>query len=234
MILALTSDTMPPGQMYDAASTDPRAEALAGRGRRPGDRRRQLAAGGARRAQPDRAQQVRHRPRGGARGASARANVNRPKGAARGRRPQRWRSDANDQCCSAAEYRPLIVAYRNGAPVRLDDVADVRRLGPGPAQRRLRQRQAGRAGHHLPPAGRQHHRDRRPRPRAAAAAAARRSRAPSTSTVVIDRTPTIRASLHDVERTLVISIALVILVVFLFLRNCARHARSRASPCRCR
>ena len=47
---------------------DPRAEALAGRGRRPGHRRRQLAARGARRAQSDRAQQVRHRPRGRARG----------------------------------------------------------------------------------------------------------------------------------------------------------------------
>ncbi len=49
------------------------------------------------------------------------------------------------------------------------------------------------------------------------------SRRRSTSSVMLDRTPTIRASLHDVERTLLISVALVILVVFLFLRQRARR-----------
>src|SRR5690606_39836579 len=39
--------------------------------------------------------------------------------------------------------------------------------------------------------------------------------------VVLDRTPTIRASLHEIERTLVISVALVVMVVFLFLRSAA-------------
>ena len=52
--------------------------------------------------------------------------------------------------------------------------------------------------------------------------------------VVLDRTTTIRASLHDVEITLGISICLVILVVFVFLRARARDADSEPSPCRYR
>jgi multidrug efflux pump len=51
--------------------------------------------------------------------------------------------------------------------------------------------------------------------------------------VVLDRTPTIRASLKETERTLMISVALVIMVVFLFLRN-ARATLIPAWPCRCR
>ena len=54
---------------------------------------------------------------------------------------------------------------------------------------------------------------------AAARSCGRRSRRRSTLAVAIDRTTTIRASLRDVERTLVISIGLVILVVFVFLRS---------------
>ena len=72
----------------------------------------------------------------------------------------------------------------------------------------------------LPAAGRQYHRNRRSRESADAAIAGFDSR----SAIDISTSPwtartTIRASLHDVERTLCISIALVILVVFLFLRN---------------
>ena len=52
--------------------------------------------------------------------------------------------------------------------------------------------------------------------------------------VAMDQTVTIRASVHDVERTLLISVALVILVVFVFLRNPAHHVHSRASPFRSR
>ena len=69
MILALTSDTMTQGQMYDAASTVIAAEAVAGRGRGPGPGGRQLAARRARRGQSAGAVQVRHRLRGRARGA---------------------------------------------------------------------------------------------------------------------------------------------------------------------
>ncbi len=68
MILALTSDTMTQGQMYDAASTIIAQKLSQVDGRRPGQRRRQLAAGRARRAEPAGAEQVRHRARGRARG----------------------------------------------------------------------------------------------------------------------------------------------------------------------
>ena len=91
-----------------------------------------------------RSTQLRHRPRGRARGARRSANANRPKGAARRTASRRWQIRANDQLCDAAEYRPLIVAYRNGAPVRLGDVAEVRDSVRGPAHRRPRQRQARR------------------------------------------------------------------------------------------
>ena len=59
------------------------------------------------------------------RAALAGANANRPKGVGRGRRPRYWQIDANDQAKTAADYLPLIVAYRNGAPVGLTDVAEV-------------------------------------------------------------------------------------------------------------
>ena len=81
MILALTSDTMTQGQMYDAASTDHRAEAVAGRGRRPGQRRRQLAAGGARRSSIRSALNKYGIGFEDVRAALAAANANRPKGA---------------------------------------------------------------------------------------------------------------------------------------------------------
>ena len=66
--------------------------------------------------------------------AIAAANVNQAKGSFDGPR-QSYIIGANDQLFSSEEYRPLIVAYRNGAPVRLSDVAD--------ADRRRRERQAG-------------------------------------------------------------------------------------------
>ena len=72
MILALTSDTMTQGQMYDAASTILAQKLSQVEGVGQVERRRQLAAGGARRAQSDGAEQVRHRPRGRARRARRR------------------------------------------------------------------------------------------------------------------------------------------------------------------
>ena len=71
---------------------------------------------------------------------------------------QRWQIYTNDQAQHAADYRASSSPTATATPVRLKDVADVedsvqdlRNLGP-------RQRQAGGAGHRLPPAGRQHHR----------------------------------------------------------------------------
>ena len=69
------------------------------------------------------------------------------------------------------------------------------------------------------PAGRQRHPGRRPREGAAAAARRRRSRRASTSTILSDRTETVRASVEDVEFTLVLTIGLVVAVIFVFLRN---------------
>jgi multidrug efflux pump len=125
---------------------------------------------------------------------------------------------ANDQAKTAAEYLPLIVSYRNGAAVRLTDVADVvdsvqdlRNAGSSDGKRSV-----------LVIINRQ--------PNAniietvdavMALLPSLRASIPSAITLspVQERTTTIRASLRDVERTLVISVALVILVVFLFLRN---------------
>ena len=122
--------------MYDAASTVLAQRLVAGRGHRPGDRsaaarcrrcasssiRTALAANGI--ALDD------------VRSAIAATNANRPKGFARGR-DAHWQIGANDQAKSAADYAPVILRYRNGAAVRLADVAEVERLGAGPAQRRL-------------------------------------------------------------------------------------------------
>ena len=71
--------------------------------------------------------------------------------------------DTNDQLFNADAYKNIIVAYRNGAPVKLQDIGDVDRRHQVAAHRRLVQRQARRAAADLPPARRQHRRDRRPR-----------------------------------------------------------------------
>ncbi|MGD1214375.1 MAG: multidrug efflux RND transporter permease subunit [Terriglobales bacterium] len=125
---------------------------------------------------------------------------------------------ANDQISHAADYKPLIVGYSNGAAIRLSDVAEVtdsvqnvRAAGYLNGKRSVTViifRQPGaniietvdRIRAQLPiikasiPLG-------------------------IDTTIVLDRTTTIRASVSDVERTLLISIGLVILVVFVFLRN---------------
>jgi len=151
------------------------------------------------------------------RGVLSNANANLPKGHLSGRR-RMLEIDANDQLFKAIEYRPLIVAYRNGAAVRISDVGqavdsveDLRNAGyangkPSVIVLIWRQPNANiidtvdhiRAM--LPYLG----------------AAIPRS---IDMEVGMDRTVTIRASVDDVEETLVISVILVILVVFLFLRN---------------
>jgi len=145
------------------------------------------------------------------------ANANRPKGQiSDGDRT--WGISATDQLMTASEYEPLIIAYRNNAPIRLRDVArvtddmeDLRSYGMHngkPSVTLVIFRQTGaniidavdRAKAMLPqlqtqiPAG-------------------------IDLNVVMDRTVTIRASLADTQWTLLISVALVILVVFVFLRD---------------
>ena len=145
------------------------------------------------------------------------ANANRPKGElANG--TTAWAIRATDQLLKADQYRPLIVAYHDGAPVRLSDVAevvdsveDLRAAGLAngkPAVLIIMFRQP--AANIIATVDRV--RALLPQLRASIPAAI-------DLTVMLDRTTTIRSSIRDVELTLLVSIALVILVVFVFLRN---------------
>jgi multidrug efflux pump len=144
-------------------------------------------------------------------------NANRPKGQVA---DETTTSDlaANDQLLKAEYYRPLIVSYRNGAAVRLSDIADV--------QDSVENIRAAGVTNGKPSALVIIFRE----PGANIIETVERVRqaipqleasVPSAAdfTVVLDQTTTIRASVQDVERTLIISIGLVILVVFIFLRN---------------
>ena len=216
MILALTSSTLSQGQMYDAASTvlAQKLSQVQGIG--------QVNVGGS--SLP--AVRVELNPAAlnkygiateDVRSAIAATNANRPKGAVEDG-DRRWQIYANDQAKKAAEYIPLIVAYRDGAAVRLGDVAevvdsvqDLRNAGSAngkPSVLIVLNRQPG--ANIIDTVD-----------RVAALLPRLRASIPSAIdlSVVLDRTPTIRASLREVERTLVISIGLVIMVVFLFLRN---------------
>ncbi|MGA7565435.1 MAG: efflux RND transporter permease subunit [Terriglobales bacterium] len=125
---------------------------------------------------------------------------------------------ANDQISTANDYKPLVIGYHNGAAVRLSDVANVfdavQNIRSGgflngiPAVMLIIFRQPG--------------------ANIIQTVENIRSELPSlkasipqgiNTTIVLDRTTTIRASVNDVERTLIISVVLVILVVFFFLRN---------------
>ena len=149
--------------------------------------------------------------------AVAAANVNMPKGSFDG--PLRASTlDANDQLKSAEEYKKLIIVWKNGAPIRLCDIADVvdgaenNRLAAwanrDPAIILNIQRQPGanvietvdRVKKLLPQL---------------------KSALPGTVDVELltDRTTTIRASVHDVQIELVLAVALVVMVIFVFLRN---------------
>ncbi len=151
------------------------------------------------------------------RAALASQNVNQAKGNFDGP-SQAWTINDNDQLQSGADYRPIVIAYRNGAPVRLRDVATVvdsaenvkqaawydktpavilniqRQPGSNiigvvnSIQKVLPQLQAS-----LPEAMKVQ--------------------------IITDRTTTIRASVHDVEFELVLTVALVVMVIFLFLRS---------------
>ncbi len=216
MIIALTSASMTQGQMYDVASTvlAQKLSQVRGVG--------QVTVGGsslpAVRVQANPLQLDRYGlGLESVRLAIAAANVNRPKGAvADGER--HWQVGANDQMRKAADYAQLIVAYRNGAAVRLADVAavadsveDERHAGSSngkPSVLLVVNRQT--AANIIETVDRIH--ALMPALRAAAPAAIDLD-------VVMDRTTTIRASLRAVEHALLIAVALVIMVVFLFLRR---------------
>ena len=151
------------------------------------------------------------------RAALASANANGPKGQVADDR-QAWSLSTTDQLLKAKEYQPLVISYRNGSPVRLSDVASVTDsvedvhtggLANGtPAVVLVLFRQPG--ANIIETVDRVY--NLLPSLRASIPAGMGLS-------VVLDRTTTIRASVRDVELTLLVSICLVILVVFLFLRN---------------
>jgi multidrug efflux pump len=145
------------------------------------------------------------------------ANANAPKGAIEGP-VNSWTLDDNDQIFTADQYRRLIVSYSNGAPVRLgdvgtvtDSVADIRNIGLSggkPAVLIIVFRQPG--ANIIATVDRVR----------AALPQLRSSISPAIDVnVVLDRTTTVRASVRDIEFTLLISVILVILVVFAFLRT---------------
>ena len=215
-VLALTSDTLTLGQIYDAASTvlTPTLSQIDGIG--------QVTIGGS--SLP--AVRVELNPLAlfkygigleDVRAALSSANAHSPKGAIeQGKR--HFQLYTNDQASTAADYLPLVVAYRNGAAVRLPDIADVtdsvenlrnQGLANGkPAVLVILYKQPN--ANIIDTVDRIN--DALPRLRASIPAGIDLK-------MTIDRTSTIRASLHDVEAALAISIGLVILVVFVFLRN---------------
>ena len=108
--------------------------------------------------------------------AIAATNVNEAKGTFDGSRNS-YTIGANDQLLTSADYRPLIIAYRNGAPVSLSDVATVIDDTENVRLAAWMNDDAGGDRQHPAAAGRQHHRRGRSGEEAAAAAAARRCRA---------------------------------------------------------
>ena len=150
------------------------------------------------------------------------ANVNQAKGSFDG--PTRASTiDANDQLKSAEEYRRLIIAYKNGAPIRVADIADVIdgaenvRLAAWanntPAIILNIQRQPG--ANVIQVAERV--KTLLPQLEAALPASVKVS-------LLTDRTTTIRASVRDVQFELILAVVLVVMVIFLFLRNLAATA----------
>ena len=121
---------------------------------------------------------------------------------------------------SRAPTTTSILAYRNGAPVRVRDIGHADRAARRTAS--CAGWQNGQARHpadHLQAARRQRHRHGRRDQGAAAARWRPRSRPPIHVSTIVDRTQTIRASVTDVQFTLMLSVALVVMVIFLFLRN---------------
>ena len=216
LILSLTSTTLTRGQIYDAASTVMQQELsqLSGVG--------EVIISGA--ALP--AVRVELNPQSlfhygigleDIRSALSSTNANSPKGDI-DLGPERWQVYTNDQSNRAEDYKPLVVAYRNGDAVRLDHVADVqnsvqdlRNLGLAdgkPAVLVILFRQPG--ANIISTIDAVH-----------AAIPRLKASLPSDIdiTFAIDRSSTIRSALNDTQRTLIIAVLLVVAVVYAFLRN---------------
>ncbi len=217
LMLGLTSDTMSPGQMYDAAATilQQKLSQVKGVG--------SVFVGGS--SLPGVRVEINPAKLNNmglnledVRAVLTAANANRPKGAfSDGERT--WTITATDQLLKAKDYRPLLVAYRNGAPVVLQDIAtvedsveDLRNVGyvnGMPAVIVYINRQPGanivdtvdRVKEILPLL------------QASVPAAIHPFK------ILSDRTTTISASVQNVQQTMAISVGLVIMVVFVFLRS---------------
>jgi len=216
LILAVTSKTLTQGQIYDAASNvfQQQLSQITGIG--------QVILGGA--ALP--AVRVELNPQAlfkygigleDIRAALAAANANSPKGTIDDG-GQRFQIYTNDQSTKAADYAPLIVAYRNGAAVKLSDVAqvsdsveDVRNLGLSNGQPSVLVILFRQPGANII--------DTIDSVKAELPHLEAAMPADVDVTIAIDRSTTIRQSLHDTEFTLLIAIALVTVVVYLFLRD---------------
>ena len=216
LIIACTSDTLPIGKVFDAADSvlaqklaqvEGIGQVIVGGGAKPAVRARvdpnvltQLNLG---------LEQVRAGLRS--------VNANAPKGQF-SNGTTAWTILATDQLFDADQYRPIIIAWQNGAPVRLGDVAtvessveDIRTAGLSNGKRAVLLVIFRQPGTNIIDTV-----DRvttlMPELRASISPAIDLS-------VVLDRTTTIRASFRDIQLTLLLSIVLVVLVVFLFLRK---------------
>ena len=119
-MLGLTSDTLPLTTVDAYAENILPQKTLADIRRRPGGRRRSAEAGDPRPTRSAGARGSRHESRRRAHGAGQ-ANVDLPKGTLNGPR-QTYTLDTNDQLLKADQFDDLVIAYRNGAPVRVRDV----------------------------------------------------------------------------------------------------------------
>ena len=217
MIVALTSDKLPPSALYDAASTvlEQRLSQIAGVG--------QVVVGGS--SAPAVRINVNPMQLSGyglsletVRSAIAAETANEAKGGFSSPDGRRWTISANDQLLKAADYAPLIVSYSNGQPVTLskvatveDSVQTVRSLGMANGRRAALLVIFRQPGANIITTVDSIKK---------ALPQLRASIDPSIiMSIGLDQTQTIRASVADIERTLFISVGLVVLVVFVFLRE---------------
>ena len=216
IILALTSDTKSPGQIYDAVSNtvEQRLSQV------PGVGEVELGGGSLPAVRVELAPFALNRygvSLEDVRAAIQSANANRPKGAVEGAGLS-YQIYTNPAGRTAADYRPLVVAWRNGAPVRLGDVAEVddsvqdtRTRGLFNGERAIIVLVTQQPGANVI----------KTVDSVRAALPMLRAQLPSDvkMEVASDATSSIRASLREIELTLLISIVLVIVVVSAFLRS---------------
>ncbi|QGZ61747.1 efflux RND transporter permease subunit [Paraburkholderia acidisoli] len=216
LILALTSPTLTPGQLYDSAATvlQQSLSQVDGIG--------EVDVNGS--ANP--AVRVELEPHAlfhygigleDVRAALASANANSPKGDI-SFGPQRYQLYTNDQASKASQYKDLVIAYRNGAGVKLSDVGevvdsveDLRNIGLTNGKRSVLVILYRQPGANIIDTV----------DRVIAMVPQLKASLPADVDIIptSDRSVTIRASLKDTEYTLMIAVALVVMVVFLFLRN---------------